>query len=459
MKAAACFALAPVVVCLDNNPPFDWTFGADGALHLSLGSVFHALNTDGSPKWTFNTASRIAAHKEGSNGTIHIITQSSKTNRMLYALDGTDGSLRWQETSQDRGPCYVEEIRLLVSHSTVYTTCRGPADPLRSKRIEATGVDGASRWMEVVANLTQMDVSPDGGVLVQTDAEYRDHRPYPPPGHLHDSSLFALHPDSGDLKWTLHMDGLAGEAQWALSANDVFIAPIPDKAPLAVNLIHLHGDNGNVFWNSSYNVPNPEIRYGSRVIPSVKPIFGCNGEVYVTNLKDEDGICRTYALDFTGSTLRKLPCFEDDFQHSTLQNEDGTEEDIFVTRAHDFAAHQTNVVTYSGTTGRLLWNASIAGEFNLNKIGPDGTVLILEQPHNQEVVAIRNGYEVWRTNNGAPFFEAALMAKDGTTYLLRPIPFDSWGEVVALDANGTQKWSYHLSDASAQTAQLSLAVV
>lgn len=302
--------------------------------------------------------------------------------------------------------------------------------------------------------VSEINVSPDGGVLVQTEAKYSD--PHSS-GFLHNSSLFLLHPENGSLTWTLDMEGLIGETQWALSAGDIFVAPIPHGATtLSVNLLHLHGDNGNLLWNASYNLPDLGMQYGSRVIPSVKPIPGCNGEVYVTSLKDEDGICRTHAVDFNGSTLRTLPCFEDEFQHSTLQKDDGTEEDIFVTYAYDLAAHRTNVVTYSGTTGHLLWNTSIVGDYHLDKIGPDGTVLLLDPHVHQDTVAIRNGYEAWRKPS---IIAAPLMAKDGTTYLLRQNPFNAGGKVVALDANGTQKWSCHLSGSSVQNALSSIAVV
>lgn len=200
-------------------------------------------------------------------------------------------------------------------------------------------------------------------------------------------------------------------------------------------------------------------------VTDVTPISGCNGEVYVPNLKSEDGICSIRAFDFNGNTLRTLPCSTSSFchfQHLTRQNENDTEEDIFLTRGCDGT---DNFVAYSGTTGQLLWNASIAGHFSETEFdfGPDGTIFASDSA--SEVVAIRDGYEAWRISMHG--YEAALMAKDGTTYLMqsngmfRSQP-EVWGEVVAVDTDGVQKWRYQIMDptvGSASTALSALAVV
>lgn len=435
----ALLAFAPVVLSSTGSLDFkfDWTLGVDGALHFSSGTRFYALNSDGSTKWTYDATFPIVTHKEGLNGTIHIIAQSvSKTDRMHYALDGIDGSIRWQQASHDTGSCYANALELLISDSTVYSVCK-------PNRIEAIDVDGTWKWTELVPNATQVDVGPDGGLLVQT------RETYPYPYAVKRTYLSALQPENGAVKWTQTTDELFYQSDGlAFSGGNIFVAPLSRTGKTASVLL-LNGDDGSILRNVSYStIPKMGVQHPTPL--DVRPISGCNmGEVYVTNLKDENGNCSIQAFDYKGYPLRTLPCFDSKFQHSTLQN-GMVEEDIFVTQHRDGFSDSTFINAYSGTTGQMLWREIIDGFFTLQDIGADGTVLATDgdQVVANKVVAIRNGHMVWQAP--APHFLAVLMAKDGTTYLLLDsedtYPFEKAREVVALDTNGTQKWSYQITD-------------
>lgn len=249
----------------------------------------------------------------------------------------------------------------------------------------------------------------------------------------------------------------------ALSKGDVVIATYSDSddgESCAVDWLRLSGEDGSILWNvSSSLAKSPMHRY-------LKPISGCNGEVYlpvpVWNHGKYLGQNIT-AVDFNGNTLRTWLCLVSDvgregtLRHSTRQREDGTEEDIFVIQVEKYLPNQTNVVAYSGTTGNLLWNASIAGDDVVHDFGPDGTVFALDW-QSRKGVAIRNGYEAWR----AQWFTTAVMSMDGTTYLQYERPNNQFVNISAIDMNGTQKWAYPIMDptvGSAFDAQFSSIVV
>lgn len=435
MQLVALIAVLPIIGAFTRRySPSDWTFGVDGALHLSLGTSFYAMNIDGSIKWTFDDAIfPIVAHKEGSSGSIYIVAQSSSgTDRIYYALDGMDGSLQWQRTSQVKESCDWYVMQLLVSDSTVYFVCE-------NERIEAIDASGVWKWTEWFPNATQVDVGPDGGLLMLTEEKEHD-------DVLYHHSISALQPGNGAVKWTRTTATAGFLDGWAISKGDIFLAPVRgDK----IDLLHLNGEDGSILWNVSYTK--------MRNMPPfhLSPISGCNGEVYAKGLEDDDGVCHLRAFDFDGNALHDLPCLS---FYSTRQNEDGTEEDIFLG-----PTGPGNFIAYSGTTGNFLWNASIAGGgYFPQDFGPDGTVdgtvFVEESLHHKDVVAIRDGYEVWRTT---PFM-GALMAKDGTTYLQREDYLERVLNIEATDQNGNLKWSQQIKDPTvgpASDAQSSFAVV
>jgi hypothetical protein len=395
------------------------TFGIDGAVHFHYFAVFTALNTDGSVKWTFDpNAPYMHDHAEGSDGTVYVVASGHDANIVLYALDGSDGSKKWQHTSSIIYKDIFTWKELAIRGSTVYLVCMSQVEAV------STLNQGESMWLTDFIHedyfIGQSSaVGPDGIVLA---------------AGMH--SFNALRPENGTVKWTLEMER-ADAAQRVFSNDSVFVATFGKVITTQMDLLRLSGEDGRILWNISLNVAAEFHLTKHR--PTL--FMGCNGEVYVQGL-EEDGVCNLRAFDSDGNTLRTLPC--SDFQHSKRQNDDGTEEDIFVTHSGHF------VIAYSGTSGQLLWNASVSedvdGDQIFDNFGADGTVFVY---HNDTAIAIHNGTEVWKSAQGAVKGDSTqstvLMAKDGTAYLLfskdPESPPSPWG-IVAVDTNGTQKWSY-----------------
>jgi outer membrane protein assembly factor BamB len=338
---------------------------------------------------------------------------------------------------------YAHDCSLLSTDSSIFFVCLGVVETIAV-------ADGAKKWTKKFSETGDLSrdvhVGPHGGLL----------------GYVLDratnsKSLVALQPENGSVKWSLKVDDDPGDWDidgwassvdgWAHSPGSVFAAPHtpcedwypggkPAK-PRKLDLLFVNGTDGHIQTNRSYNVA-PEWTPGSYpdpcfMVSPLVPILGSNGEVWVPFLMDEDGVCNHRAFDLAGITYRTLPCFR--FEKTTRKKDDGTVEDLFVTSQQHAWNDPTSVLVYSGTTGQLLWNASIADlSFETHNLGfgPNGTIFGFDL-HRDMLVAIRNGNEAWRAQG-----MSALMAEDGTTYISGSLN----GTVVAVDLNGKQKWSW-----------------
>merc|ERR1712070_455086 len=174
------------------------------------------------------------------------------------------------------------------------------------------------------------------------------------------------------------------------------------------------------------------------------PIVGCNGEVYVGGMTNEEGICNFHAFDFDGNFLRALPVCHP--RVLTDQNADGIEEDIIFDEVAIGPEH-LSFLAYSGTNGRLLWNSTllIPNHTPFDTVfGPDGKLFpfFVVKEGAFTATAIRNRQETWTARVEG---WALLMAEDGTTYNLYnkySSRTDSQRILIALDMNGMEKWSY-----------------
>lgn len=429
------------------------TLGINDTLHLSTGAIFQALNGDGLVKWSFDPNSQIVNYKEGLDGTIHIIAQSTlDTNSTHYAIDGMDGSIQWQRASLDMRECQnspMLDLRhmLLISDSNSYLLCLENV-PMVSSGIRIAAVDaaGAWKWTEYIPNAIDADLGPYGGLLVRTE-------PLPWSTEVPQHKLSVLEPENGAMKWTVTIHPHTDFEGWALSEDSVFVASYRADQfwnPLAgeMDLLRLNGEDGSILWNVSLGEFS-----GNGSWPRI-PFTGSNGEVYVYSPVWE-GQSYAYdllAFDVHGNNLSALPCPATLFTHSTRQRADGTEEDIFATRTHTMA-NLTNFIANNGS--HWLWNASIAGYLDIKSIGHFGTVFATDSLRKGGI-AIRDGHEAWR----AQFFSKALMAKDGTTYLLVHDVLNN-PSIVAMDMTGSQMWDYpipHQSVESSLNAQISFVV-
>jgi len=320
----------------------------------------------------------------------------------------------------------LTNVLLLISGGTTFLVCKDSG----VVRIEAIRVTDFGTEIDLWSRTlpgTDIDLAPDGGVLVRAVASGTNQH-----------SLTALDPETGAVKWSREMDRFSG---WALSKGDIFVSPTrclsgcdqsgrhPPTPTYHKDVLRLSGENGSTLWNASCGV----VRRHSL---DQGPISGHNGEVYV-HVSDMD--YRILAFDSSGNTSWTLPCTasctECYLQHATHYN-GSTTEDIFVSQQISLE-NLTDISVCSGTTGRLLWNTSIAGHDLVTNIGPDGTILASDYLNGQ-AVAIRQGDEAWRARS----FSQALMAPDGTAYLQHG-KSGRYGvlSIDAVDTNGVHKWS------------------
>lgn len=408
----------------------DITLGGNGDLHgflhtsktlTNCHNAVYGLDSIGSLKWRFEpTDWCLESHHDGANGNIYVQAHgndmASMYDPIMFALDGSDGSIKWQMPLKSGPP----DPRLTVFQDNV-CVCHG----------------------------SNLDVLDETGSLKWRSTEGCDVRfgPYGSLVQFWQHTMTMRSSETGTAKWSV--EGLEVDT-WQLTEDGIIVSQVSgiDSPNDHVSLSYLRGADGSVAWNISLPVSQDWDIDRHFVKNGLNPVLGSNGEVYVNGL-DKDGVCTLQAFDVVnGSMLRSMPCIPaSPPQHMALLNDDGTQEDVFVysvvSKYMDglgWKTSATNVLAYNGI-GNLLWNASFPEEdYPYLHLGQDGTVFALENSYSstKAVIAIRNGLEVWREATSG-----ATLTNNGITYL------EHGNSIIAVDVNGLQVWSY---DPSAQIA-------
>lgn len=397
-----------------------------------------SMNDDGSLKWRWAPSEwELRNFDEGVDGTFYVKASGSFPcphcyDGLLCALDGADGSVKWQLPYLYKDFLYAATGGLVgIINDAVYMHRGVDIDAIDA---ETGAVKGT--WQNVGDTTA---VGPDGSVVA-----YFKYSKY---GERGATTLSVLSQDVGKVKWSFTHQDLN---TWAMSEDGIF-ATVVNSAFDQVDLIYLDGHDGSVTWNVSLPV-SQNIKWHSSGYNGnrLSPVLGSNGEVYLNGV-DNDGVCSLFAFDASGSILRSMPCFEllDWHLHVTQPKEDGTLEDVFVYRDYvkdpvspHIAVLRNDVFAYSGTTGNLLWNVSFGqaplgqdGSYSLSA-GQDGTIFVDDRVGH--ITAIRNGVEAWKFNASN-----VLLAKNGISYLSQVVaPPHHAFVVVAVDNDGSQMWSY-----------------
>ncbi len=154
------------------------SIGADGTIYIG-GNNLYALNpTDGSVKWSYPIGSFGVNPAIGANGTIYVLAGNTE----LYAIY-PDGSLKWSDTTDG----YIDPA--IGADGTIYAEGAGGLAALNP-------TDGSLKWKWVFPGVTySIAASPaigaDGTIYFETTN--RPGSPYP--------DLYAINPDGG-LKWS-----------------------------------------------------------------------------------------------------------------------------------------------------------------------------------------------------------------------------------------------------------------
>jgi large repetitive protein len=247
------------------------TVGFDGAIYVS-GENLYAINPDGTLRWTFNTTNPqvdiLSSPAIGSDGTIY--TGSLAGN--LYALN-PDGSVRW---TFDTGG------------ESTYSPAIGPDGTIYvggASHVYAVNSDGSLKWVIDNVSTGVPMVGPDGSVYAANGA------------------LVAINPD-GTLKWSVSgsysipclgpdgtiyagnggsLDALNpdGSAKWSFAAAAAYFAVSPPACGV---------DGGVYFGSGTGNIyalnPDGSMRWvfpggGSDNEPAfASPVIGWNGVIY-----------------------------------------------------------------------------------------------------------------------------------------------------------------------------------
>lgn len=198
-----------------GNPVID----ADGTIHYPGDGLLNALNPNGTVKWRFVPAQPATNLALAPGGTL--IASDWSGNVCAY---GPDTVLQWE---RDLGEPRARTPTVVGPDGTIYA--RG-----RDDRIFALNPDGSDRWdtrLFRMGNLMALSIGADGTLYALGGSDY--------------SSLFAVDPDSGTVRW--EFDRLDG-----LGFNTVIR---PDGTVIAVGEFYLHaiGPDGQERWRLEYD--------------------------------------------------------------------------------------------------------------------------------------------------------------------------------------------------------------
>ena len=159
--------------------------GADGTIYIGSedNDNFHAINPDGTLKWTYTGLSDnvYSSASIGSDGTIYV---GSKDDN-LHAIN-PDGSQKWKFPI---GSNAIYATPSIAADGTIYIGSD-------SDNLYAVNPDGTQKWVFNTAGFNIRStpaIAQDGSVYVSSD----------------DDNLYALHPANGSVIWSFNLGGNA----------------------------------------------------------------------------------------------------------------------------------------------------------------------------------------------------------------------------------------------------------
>jgi len=293
--------------------------GADGTLYM--GSIFdsfaHALNADGTHKWTFDVGHTVIASSPavGADGTVYL----AATDGYLFALRA-DGTLKWNHRWDSSGLSHPA----LGADGTVYVG-NGNGSLYAVK-----GDDGTLKWTYQTGDRICSAPAVDDGTVYAGST---------------DGYLYALQADDSTLKWKykatgdacsspavgadgsvyvgssdglLHALDVEGTVRWTYPTGDRVSSPAVDADGNVYvgsydGYLYALEANGTLKWTYGYQ-PTP--------YAAGSPAVGSDGTVYV-GLSGEIGDSKLHALDADGK-LKWLYKVKEDIVSSPALGADGT---------------------------------------------------------------------------------------------------------------------------------------
>lgn len=254
---------------LGNNAKYSTAaLGTDGSLYIGAQTDnVHALNADGTEKWTFATSGDVNGSPViGSDGTVYI----HSIDDYLYALDPETGEEEWSYFYGN----WSGTALALGSDGTIYVSGEKDSETGVVAAVSSTGTELWSINTTVVSgSTTETGKIDQGGVAVGADGTVYVGTKGP--------ELLALDPSDGSTKWSYTKTEFAGIGSTPAIDDRGFIYFGDDSGIFTV----LDSDGNLVF----------EMSLGTKIWSSAT--IGDDGMVYI-GASQEDDSAIFYAINF-----------------------------------------------------------------------------------------------------------------------------------------------------------------
>ncbi|WP_242156264.1 PQQ-binding-like beta-propeller repeat protein [Aestuariivivens sediminis] len=298
----------------------------DGTIYIGSedNNNFHAINPDGTLKWTYTGISDnvYSSASIGSDGTIYV---GSKDNH-LHAIN-PDGTQKWKF---DMGGDAIYATPSIATDGTIYIGSD-------SDNLFAVNPDGTQKWVfnTLGSNIRSTPaIATDGTIYITSD----------------DDNLYALDPGNGSALWSF---AIGGNAQSGIAVNsDGTIIAAVDQGGSAGAVYAINSD-GTLKWNTNVT---------GRITVCAPAI--ANGRVYVGTKEGENLLAlnvsngsQIWSFSTPGAILNSSPAVD---QNGVIYF--GSWDD------HVYAVNPDGTLKYKFLTGGNVWSSPA--------IGSDGTIYV-----------------------------------------------------------------------------------
>lgn len=298
----------------------------DGTLYIGSedNDNFHAINPDGTLKWTYTGISDnvYSSASIGNDGTIYVGSKDDK----LHAIN-PDGSQKW---TFDLGGDVIYASPAIASDGTIYIGSD-------SDNLFAINSNGTQKWVFNTAGYNIRStpaIAENGTIYITSD----------------DGNLYALNPSNGVAEWSFQVDGKA-QSGIALDSDGTIIVGVDQGG--SSGAVYAVNPDGTEKWNVSVTgrisvsapaIANNTIYVGTKEGNNLLALNATNGS-------------QKWSFSTPGAIINSSPAVDTD---GTVYF--GAWDNYF------YAVNSDGTLKYKFLTGAQIWSAPA--------IGVDGTVYI-----------------------------------------------------------------------------------